>query len=83
MDSSSRVKEDNDNFDFEGKNWIYQGLGFGIIMFVMMGILFPILDESISYSNSKYSLVMLFIIYIIGGLIYGIAVKYVLRFIGK
>jgi len=83
MDSPRKDNKYDSNFDFEGKNWIYQGLGFGILMFFIMVILLPILDEDTLYSNSKYSKVKLFLFYIIGGLIYGISLKYILRFFRK
>ena len=83
MDSPRKDYKYDSNFDFEGKNWIYQGLGFGILMFIIVVILLPILHEDTLYSNSKYSIVKLFLFYIIGGLIYGITMKHVLRFLSR
>lgn len=65
------VKQD----DFEGKGWIYHGLGLGIFLFLMIAVLMPLFSGEPRNGN----LLTQFIICMVGGLVYGIVTKYVMR----
>jgi len=64
--------EELDN-PFEKKNWISTGIAFGIIMFILISVLFPlILQVPIHGKGILYGL----LICSIGGLVYGLTLKW-------
>lgn len=69
------------NFNFEGKNWIYQGLGFGILMYIFMVVIYPIIFGEANFYSEK--LVESFFAHMVMGLMYGVSMKYGLRFLRK
>lgn len=58
---------------FEGKKWIYEGVGFGIIMYILNVFIFPYFfyKSEISLNESLIALP----IWIIGGLGYGLTMR--------
>jgi len=56
--------------------WWQEGLGFGILMFIIMGVLCPLIDGQ---EITKKSLLIGFIIWMLGGLIYGFIVGFIIR----
>ncbi len=76
MDNQHQKKTYPNSY-FEGYNWIYQGLGFGISMYVLVVFIFPLFEMDTTYTAQNK--VEGLLIFIIGGLMYGLLMKYVLR----
>jgi len=57
---------------FDKKNWIHTGLGFGITMFVLMSLLFPLIsNEPITWRSLLFGIIS----WMIGGLVYSYIMK--------
>lgn len=57
---------------FLGRNWIKTGLQFGLLMFLIIGIVFAVLQRRML---SWEYLVINFVIMMLGGLVYGFLMK--------
>ncbi len=57
---------------FLGRNWIKTGLKFGLLMFLIIGIVFAILQGRML---SWQYLLINFVIMMLGGLVYGLLMK--------
>lgn len=57
---------------FEGRRWIFHGLVWGILMFIMMGIFFPLAEkEAITLKSAGFDLAL----WLVAGLVYGLTMK--------
>ena len=62
--------------DIDDRGWLYQGVGWGFFMFVVIGIILPVTEgDTLTFSNLGMSL----IIFLVGGLCYGFGVKLLLK----
>lgn len=57
---------------FEGRKWIKTGLMFGFLMFLIMGVVFAVLQGKML---SMQYLAINFVIMMLGGLVYGFLMK--------
>ena len=56
------------NYDKTEYKWWHEGLGFGLIMFVCMGIVYPLID---SQEITVKFLLLEFLVWMIGGVLFG------------
>jgi len=57
---------------FEGRKWIWQGLFWGVFMFVFMGIFLPMAEkEPITWPRTGFRLLY----WLAGGIVYGYSMK--------
>lgn len=61
--------------DFEGRGWIYQSLGWGLSMYILMNIFIAWMTDDISLKRLVWGVP----IYLIGGLLYGLTMKTMYR----
>jgi len=65
--------------DIKGRGWLYHGMGWGIVMFLLMAIVVPYLQGGSLECNR---LVRQCIIWMIGGLLVGLMTKYIFLIFG-
>lgn len=73
---------DNDNklADHWKRRWVWEGLGWGVFMFLIMGILFPLAEKK----QITTTVVITSLLYwLVGGLIYGYMMKLFLQYISR
>ena len=59
--------------EFQGKNWIFTGVTFGLIMFILAGLVIPFLfKEDIELKH----LPILFVVWLVGGFMYSYTMKF-------
>lgn len=59
--------------DFADKHWIATGVAFGLIMFILMELIYPLIFNNINWS---WNLLQRFIIWILVGLVWARLVKW-------
>ena len=65
---------------FDKKHWIFTGLSFGILMFVLMAVVMPIIQ---SRTITIKGLGIQFVTWMIGGLVFGFTMKLYVQAKGK
>lgn len=53
---------------FQGKQWIWTGIGWGLFMYVIMQIVYPLWEGDFAWSRSH---LIFFVMWIFGGLVWG------------
>ena len=70
----------NHTEEYNDKNWWKTGLGFGLFMFVLMELMFPVFSGD-AYTSKK--ILTGLIVWLIGGLIYGLGLHLYFKFARK
>ena len=63
--------------DFEGRGWIHQAIGWGIGMFLIMGVIFPLVNNEIVNAQTLFRD---FLIWMLGGFVVALLAKFFIKF---
>ncbi|MCO6483065.1 MAG: hypothetical protein J5I62_09745 [Flavobacteriales bacterium] len=70
------MKDRPERNPFAGKGWIIQGLVWGAFMFIIMGIVYPLVEKE---ALTAGSLARALVLWLVAGLVYGWAMKHYMR----